>query len=360
VILGLVLVLAACAQPSGLDRSQETTAPVRARPKTLTVGLQRGLPDFSPFTAMSSSTSARAIPPMLSVGLTYTDDLNVVHPLKALELPSLENGTWRVFEDGRMETTWRLHPGVAWHDGTPQTPEDYLFAFEVSQDRDLPGSPTAADLAKSGLTFPDSHTMVISWSRPFVDVTIAGQDVLPRHRLEDAYRQDKQGAYINHPYWSYDYFAEGPYRIVRWDMGGDMELERFEQYFQGRPSFDRVYVRVIGDAQTLVANILSGAIDIVVPPGVDLDAALEVKRHWEGTNNVVRADVVGRIIHLEPQFRPEIARPSRGLTEQTVRQALHQAVNRQQLAEFMTYGFGPLADSYYQPDEPRRAQLAIP
>src|SRR5205823_13103215 len=102
------------------------------------------------------------------------------------------------------------------------------------------------------------------------------------------------------------------------------------------------------------------ALDIVVPPGVDLDAALEVKRHWEGTDNVVRADVVGRIIHLEPQFRPDIARPQFGLTEQPVRQALYQAVNRQQLAEFMTYGFGPLADSYYQPDEPRRPDLAIP
>ena len=38
--------------------------------------------------------------------------------------------------------------------------------------------------------------------------------------------------------------------------------------------------------------------------------------HWEATNNVVRADVVGRIIHLEPQFRPEIARPRFGLAEQ--------------------------------------------
>ena len=30
------------------------------------------------------------------------------------------------------------------------------------------------------------------------------------------------------------------------------------------------------------------------------------------------------------------------------------------LADYMTSGFGPLADSWYRPDEPRRADLQIP
>jgi ABC-type transport system substrate-binding protein len=139
-----------------------------------------------------------------------------------------------------------------------------------------------------------------------------------------------------------------------------MELERFDQYYLGRPPFDRVLVKVIPDGQTLVSNILAGALDIVVPPGIDLDAALEVKKRWEGTGNEVRADVVGRIIHLEPQFRADVARPRFGLTEAPVRQALYQAINRQALAEFMTHSFAPLADSWYRPDEPRRADLQIP
>jgi ABC-type transport system substrate-binding protein len=105
-----------------------------------------------------------------------------------------------------------------------------------------------------------------------------------------------------------------------------MELERHGLYYLGRPPFDRVSIRVIGDGRTLVSNILSSMLDIVLPPGIDLDAALEVRRRWEGTGHEVRADVVGRIIHFEPQFRPEIARPSFGLADQTVRQALYQAM----------------------------------
>ena len=356
VLAGLVVGCAPAApnQPAAIGRQDATG------PKTLTIGVLRGMPDFSPFTAMSVSTSASAITPIVSNGLTYADDRGVTHPLKAVDLPSFEKGTWKVFDDGRMETTWRLRPNIFWHDGTPQTPADYTFNFEVSQDRELPRAVTPDALAQSGMSFPDALTIVVSWSTPFVDAGISGPGTLPRHILDEAYRQDKLGAFINHAYWTHEHINDGPYKIARWDLGADMELERHDLYFLGRPPFDKVFVRVIGDAQTLISNILSGSLDIVLPPGIDLDAALEVKRRWEGTGNEVRADVVGRIIHFEPQFRPEIARPSLGLAEQPVRQALYQAINRQALADFMAHGFGPLADGWYRPDEPRRAELAIP
>lgn len=356
----LVGLLAACAPAGGPNQSGDGARRETAAPKTLTIGVLRGLPDFSPFTAMSVSTSASNITPMVSDGLTYADDRNVVHPLKAVELPSFEKGTWKLFDDGRMETTWRLRPNIFWHDGTPQTVADYAFSFETNRDRELPRAPNAETLAQSGLTFPDPSTIVVSWSSPFVNAGTSGPGALPKHVLDDAYRQDKLGAFINHPYWTLEHIDDGPYKIVRFELGSDMELARHDLYYRGRPPFDRVYVRVIGDAQTLISNILSGAVDIVLPPGPDLDAALEVKRRWEGTGNEVRADVVGRIIHFEPQFRPEIARPSFGLAEQPVRQALYQAINRPALAEFMTHGFGPLADSWYRPDEARRSELAIP
>jgi hypothetical protein len=32
----------------------------------------------------------------------------------------------------------------------------------------------------------------------------------------------------------------------------------------------------------MVANVLSEAVDVVLPPAVDLEAALDVKRRWRG------------------------------------------------------------------------------
>ena len=86
---------------------------------------------------------------MVNDGLSYTDERIVTHPLKALALPSIEDGTWKVFEDGRMETTWKLRPNVFWHDGTPQTFADHQFTFDVYRDRELPSRDNSAALVLS-------------------------------------------------------------------------------------------------------------------------------------------------------------------------------------------------------------------
>jgi peptide/nickel transport system substrate-binding protein len=351
--------LTACAAPANPGQSPDGQ-PVPTAAKTLTIGIQRGLPDFSPFTALSVSTSSSNIPPMVNDGLTYVDNRGIVHPLKATELPSIEKGTWKLFDDGRMETTWKLRPNVHWHDGAQQTIEDYRFAFQVARDPELPRNLTSFVLAQSDISFPDPLTIVVSWSGPHVDAGTSGTTVSPKHVLEKAYAEDKLGAFINHPYWTQEYIGDGPYKILQWELGADMELGRHEQYYLGRPPFDKIFVRVIGDANALVSNILAGALDIVLPPGISIDSAVEVRNLWQGTGNEARADVVGRIIHFEVQYRADRAKPQYGLVEQPVRQALYQSINRTAVAEYMTSGFGPLADSWYRPDEPRRAELQIP
>jgi peptide/nickel transport system substrate-binding protein len=360
------LLLMACAPAASPTQPQQGAQP--ARPKTISIGIQHGFSDFSPFSAQSTGGSAANVPPMVNDGLVYTDERIVSHPLKAADLPSIEKGSWRVFEDGRMETTWRLRPNVFWHDGTAQTATDYTFTYEVYRDRELSTRDNAASALISGIEFPDPQTMVLSWSTPHIEAGIswAGPDgtrsagLLPRHILEETYRGDKLGAFLNHPYWTQEYVGDGPYRIAKWELGSDIELTQNDRYYLGRPPFDRVFVRVIADPNTLVSNVLAGALDIVLPPGISTDAAIEVRDRWRGTGNEVRADLTNRIIQFEVQYRPTQARPRLGFTEEPVRQALYQSINRTALADYMTGGFAPLADSWYRPDEPRRAELQIP
>src|SRR5437870_6506331 len=112
----------------------------------------------------------------------------------------------------------------------------------------------------------------------------------------------------------------------------------------------------------MIANILAGEVDVVLPVGVDLEAALELKQRWAGTGNQVRADNSGRLRHLEFQFRSDFARPSEIATDRAVRQALYQAVDRQTMVEVMTQGLAPTADSWYPPTSGVRKELetAIP
>src|SRR5437667_9965624 len=61
---------------------------------------------------------------LVNAGLADADASGAAQPTLAEAVPSLENGLWKVFADGRMETSWKLRPGVHWHDGTPLTSAD--------------------------------------------------------------------------------------------------------------------------------------------------------------------------------------------------------------------------------------------
>jgi peptide/nickel transport system substrate-binding protein len=73
-------------------------------------------------------------------------------------------------------------------------------------------------------------------------------------------------------------------------------------------------------------------------------------------------DIVGGLHQLEMQHRVEYARPANGLTVRNVRQAFYQAIDRQTLADVMTQGFSPGADSWYAPNDPvrRDVEASIP
>jgi len=314
------------------------------------------------FTGAGGRGGAGEIKNIVHAYLVTENDVRVQQPELAVESLSVERGTWRLNTDGSMDTTWRLRPGVRWHDGTPFTSADLLFTFNVNKDPDL-STPWTAQLAlMESAEAPDPLTFIVYWPRPYVDADRAsGLDPLPRHLLEDSYRADKASFPFN-PIFTTEFVGLGPYRLVRWEHGVDMEFSRFDEYFGGRPPFDSVLVRFIFDSNALVANILAGGVDVIVPPSVGLDTALEVKSRWEGTGNRVLMISTGRLRHLEIQHRPDVARPRLGLTERAVRQAFYQAIDRQGFADAVTLGLAPVADSWIAPNHPLRAQIeaAIP
>ena len=49
----------------------------------------------------------------------------------AAEIPSIQNGG--LAADGKS-VTWKLKPGVKWHDGKPFTADDVVFNWEYARD----------------------------------------------------------------------------------------------------------------------------------------------------------------------------------------------------------------------------------
>lgn len=355
-VCAVIVLLPGCAPAApGQPGAAAQLAPPRAQ-KTLVIAENREPAHIEGFTGAGGAGGAGTILNIVHNNLARENENEVYIPELAVELPSVEKGTWRLNPDGSMDTTWRIHSNLKWHDGTPFSSADLLFTFTLRKDPALP-SPRGAEgaqLMESAIA-PDPHTLVIHWSKTYNRAgESSGLNPLPRHLLEELYLADKE-AFVNSRYFQEEFIGLGPYRLVRWERGAHMEFAPFEDYYRGRPPLDRVIFRFVFDPNTLIANILAGAVDIVLPPSVDLQTALEVKQRWEGTGNVARFDSVNRLRHLEVQHRPEAARPANGLTNVSVRQAFYHAINRPAFVEVITQGMAAAADSWIPPNHALRS-----
>ncbi|TMB88579.1 MAG: hypothetical protein E6J45_11230, partial [Chloroflexi bacterium] len=330
-VLALALALSACAprsSPAGPGAAPSETAP--QAPKILTVGLLRQPANIEGFTGEGGTAGgAGTVRYLIHDHLTVQDDHDAARAQLALEVPSVEQGTWRVNSDGTMDMIWGLHPGVRWQDGAPFSSADLLFSYTVHKDPDLPHAYLAERRNMESATAPDPDTFIVHWSAILVTADQArALTPLPRHLLEDLYNADK-AAFASSPRFTTEFVGLGPYHLVRWEQGSLMELARFDGYWQGRPALDGMIVKFVFDPNTMVANVLAGAIDLLVPPTIDVDAAAQLKQRWEGTGNTVRVEPVSRFVYAELQFRPELARPVNGIRDHTVREALYRAIDRQ-------------------------------
>ncbi len=361
--VALFVVVSACAPAAGPGGAAPPGSGQARGPKTLTIAVLREPATIDGFTGEGGSRGgAGEAGSLMQDLLTVTDPYEVDQPQLAVELPSAEKGTWLSNADGSMDVTWKLRENARWHDGAPFTSADVLFSVQLHKDPDLAHAYTGQARIMQSATAPDASTVVIHWSR--VDVRALDTRVIApvaRHLLESIYTTDKE-AFINSPRFTGEFVGLGPYRLVNWERGSHMEMARFDDYWQGRPPLDRVFVRFIRDTSALLANALAGAVDLVLPPSIEIEQAAELRRRWEGTGHQVRVEPIPRIQYFEPQMGQDLARPRNGFPVLSVRQGLYHALDRQALADVMTLGLGPAADSWFRPDEPVRRELesAIP
>lgn len=353
ILFAAVVVLTACTPPGSGQSTPPGAADRPARPKVLTIAANRELNSWTDLIGLDQGHGM-----LRALGHNYLsiqDDQGAWSPQLATEMISAERGTWVVNPDGSMVTTWRIHPNIKWHDGTPFTAEDLVFAWRLHTDRDLPftGSGGSNIRLMSSATAQDPHTLVINWSRTFVNADRAlGLHPLPKHLMEESYLRDKD-AFTKSTLHTSDWVGLGPYKIVRWDQGIEYEFAAFDEYFRGRPPVERLFVRIIRDGNTMIANILSAEVDMVFPPSVDLDLMKEVEQRWAGTGHqTVALPQLTRLRNVAPQHRPEYAEIKDLATNVMVRRALYHGVNRQQLADVVGQGYSPPADSGLHPSDP--------
>lgn len=290
-----------------------------------------------------------AVQELFNTGLAEADPTGVFRAQLAEAVPSLENGLWKTFPDGQMETTWRIIPGVYWHDGTPYTSEDLVFTLAVSMDRELPLRQRPAYASIESAQAPDPRTITVKWKRSFIEAdTLFSRELalpLPKHLLQRAAVEDRAG-FGQLPYWTEEFVGTGPFKLREMVRGSHLLLDANHQYALGRPKIDEVEVKVLSDPNVLMANIFAGTVDAMPGRGLNYDRAAVLEQQWK--EGRVETRFSGSIaMHAQfIQYTPAV------VAELPFRRALLHAVDRQQLVDDLFAGRGSIAHVFLGPTEP--------
>ena len=177
-------------------------------------------------------------------------DMNIV--------PALAE-SWEV-EDEKT-TVFHLRKGVKFHDGEEMTSEDVKYSLE----RCIESNGVNYNyLIISDIIIEDDYTIKIVTKEPF-------NALLYRLALDAASIVSKKAATSGDDF-NANPVGAGPYKFVSWDLGGDVVLEAFPDYYKGEPKVKKLVFRAVPEAINrtigLEANEVQMAYDLAV---TDLD-----------------------------------------------------------------------------------------
>ncbi len=338
-LVDLALMLLGCgpartAPPAGeASGGQRTTAPQR----TLTLAIPREPASLdASFISGANNGDFVALDTAFLALITPEEQ---PRPYLAETLPTLENGRWKVLPDGSMETTYGLSPRARWHDGHPITAGDYVFAYQVRMDPQVPVGSNTVERRMGDVRAIDDTTLFIVWKEAYMWAgAVHSPDFAPypRHLLDAMYREDLD-QFVNGPHWRDQYVGSGPYRLERWTPSDEIVFRAFDSFVFGKPNIDEIRVRFIQDPNTVVANLLSGGLDTAffAAIGFPQNLALEQAR-WAGRTEYWR----GQARFLEFQQR-DWGNLQRAVLDVRVRRAVLHAIDRKGLVDGIYNGRAP-------------------
>jgi peptide/nickel transport system substrate-binding protein len=248
-------------------------------------------------------------------GLVTADEKNNVVPILAAEIPTLENGGVVLRKDGGMDVTWKLRPGVKWHDGVPHTSADLKFTVDAINKGDWKPESTDGFDRIASVTIVDSLTAVVHYKEIYAPYAMQFfRGTLPKHVLEGR-DIDKAADYNRKP------LGTGPYRVAEWKTGEYVALERVPNYWRGPayPKIDRLLFRFVANTTTRMNQLRAGEVHVVAL--IPWDKVRDLESIPTVRLNTVLGNGYEHLTLNEKQFPP--------FRDAQVRRALTHAVDRE-------------------------------
>ena len=246
--------------------------------------------------------------------ITYDDEARPI-PRLALERPSIERGTWRVFADGTMETVWQLRPNVRWHDGAPFTADDVVFSWRLFNDPAVPvASRRVARLIESieSPTLKPSSCAGVGGTPSPIRSQASISRSFPSHLLEATYELRESSL----PTTRTGGVSSSVSVPTEWPLA-DGQLDRAPSVrgvLPGCPEHRDHGGALPPRRQYAMAAVLSGSVDVILPRREVLGIVRSVRDRWAGGAEGTLSSCPGTAgCSLTPQFQgpqnEELGRP---------------------------------------------------
>jgi peptide/nickel transport system substrate-binding protein len=268
-------------------------------------------------------------------GLTTTDERMNVIPLLATEVPTPQNGGVRIRPDQGMDVTWKLRPGVTWHDGQPFTSADVKFTVDAINGPNYNPESTDGFDRISAVDTPDPLTAIVHYKEIYAPYDIQFiRGTLPKHVLEGR-DIDRAQDYNRSP------LGTGPYRVAEWKSGEYILLERVPHYWRGGeyPRIRRLMFKFIPNTNTRINQLKSGEVHVVAL--VPWDKHREIAGLPSMVVHKTPGNAYEHVTLNERQFPP--------FGDVRVRRALILALDRELFAKTILDGLAPVAHGPIQP-----------
>ncbi len=348
--LVLLSTLVACrAEPPPTGESSAGADRLLARGGDLIVSVRSEPQSFSWYTQHDSTTQL--------VGLLTQARLVRINAATQETEPWLA-ASWTRSEDG-LSYTVKLQPNVTFADGVPFTADDVVFSLAAAYDK---ASMLGDSLLVAGkplqVAATDPRTVVVTLPGPFGPGLriLDNLPILPRHKLETAFRAGAFGAAWGVSTPPADLTGLGPFVLTEYRPGERLVFVRNERYFRAAtsdaalPYLDRVVVEIVPDQDAQILRLQAGQSDMSSSEIRPEDYA-PLKRAAERGNAQLldvgaSTDLAGLWVNLRPNA---FARDPRRtwIQRDELRQALSFAVDRRAFVDTVYLGaatpvFGPV------------------
>ncbi len=292
---------------------------------SITMGLELDIPGFDVLKVGVYDTAALTASSALFDTLTTLDANGRPQPKLAL--------SWEPSEDFKM-WTFKLRPGVKFHDGTPFNAEAFKANFDRQKD---PANKCRCAFYISNVSnvqAPDELTLVYNLTDPSVNFPSLVSYASQTNAVHSPTAWKTKGDdYNRNP------VGSGPYILKSWTAGDRMILEKNPDYWdKDKIYFDRITLKPLPDAQSRFASLQSGEVDLIWDDEYSADNIQKAQKDSKLTVHTYAGS--GAQVYA---FNTKVA----PFDDVRVRQALVMALDRKKMSQAITNGLARPASNPY-------------